>query len=128
MVITLCGSSRFVGIMAICAWLMEKNEHAITMGLHLLPRWYCKDVDDHVAEDEGVAAEMDYLHLQKIDMSDAIFVVNYQNYIGESTRNEVIHAKHTETDIRWFTHDPIGAEVMKIIEAAEFVRAAEKGE
>lgn len=36
-IVTLCGSSRFVGIMAVCAWLIERDEGAITMGLHLLP-------------------------------------------------------------------------------------------
>lgn len=39
-VITICGSSRFVDVMAVCAWLLERDERAITLGLHLLPRWY----------------------------------------------------------------------------------------
>lgn len=33
------------------------------------------------------------LHKQKIDMSDAIFVVNVDNYIGNSTRSEIEYAK-----------------------------------
>lgn len=50
-VIVLCGSSRFVDIMAVTAWLLEKEEGAITMGLHLLPEWYSEDpIPDHLAE------------------------------------------------------------------------------
>ncbi|KKK90129.1 hypothetical protein LCGC14_2726140, partial [marine sediment metagenome] len=44
-VIVLCGSSRFCDLMAVCAWLLEKEEKAITMGLHLLPQWYCHEED-----------------------------------------------------------------------------------
>jgi hypothetical protein len=36
-IVVLCGSSKFVDIMAVCAWLIERDEQAMTMGLHLLP-------------------------------------------------------------------------------------------
>ena len=56
--------------MAVCAWLIERDEGAITMGLHLLPQWYCKnEIPDHLAEHEGVAEKMDELHMRKIDMA-----------------------------------------------------------
>lgn len=35
---------------------------------------------------------LDQLHLRKIDISDAIFVVNPGNYIGRSTINEIFYA------------------------------------
>lgn len=115
-VVTMCGSSRFVDVMAVCAWLIERDEHAVTMGLHLLPEWYCK-TPDHLAEFEGVASEMDALHLQKISMSDQVFVVNVNDYIGESTTREVEFAKSRGIPIRWFTHDNIGEKVLAIMEA-----------
>jgi hypothetical protein len=63
-IIVLCGSSRFVDIMAVCAWLIERDEKAIAMGLHLLPGWYSRErIPDHLAEHEGVVADMDALHL-----------------------------------------------------------------
>jgi hypothetical protein len=115
-VITLCGSSRYCDIMAVCAWLLEKHEKAITMDLHLLPPWYCQDnIPDHLAEHEGVADQMDELHLRKIDLSDEIFVVNFNDYIGESTTKEVKYAESKDLPIRWFTHDYIGEKVNKII-------------
>lgn len=117
-IVTMCGSSKDCDIMAVCAWLIEKQEHAATMGLHLLPRWYCK-VDNHLAEHEGVSEEMDALHLRKIDMSDEIFVVNYKDYIGESTQKEIKYAMEKKIPIRWYTHDPIGLAVQKVLEEAK---------
>lgn len=117
-IVTMCGSSRYTDIMAVCAWFIERDEKAITMGLHLLPVWYCRgDIPDHLAEHEGCADEMDTLHLRKIDISDEIFVVNYDDYIGESTTREIEYAKGRKLPIRWFTHDPVGENVRKIIDA-----------
>jgi len=100
-IITLCGSSRFVDVMAVCAWLLEREEKAITMGLHLLPAWYsAEQIPDHLAEHEGVAEEMDELHLRKIGLSNEIFIVNYRDYIGDSTSREVHYAKEHGKKIR----------------------------
>jgi hypothetical protein len=116
-IVVLCGSSRFVGIMAVCAWLIERDEGAATMGLHLLPTWYGAN-GDHLAEQEGVAEKMDELHLRKIDMADEVFVVNVQNYVGSSTANEVAYAQDAGKLIRWFLTDPIGLKVQVLIDEA----------
>ena len=117
--VCLCGSSRFVDIMAVCQWFIERDEGAIGMGLHLLPYWYCKDaIPDHLAEHEGCADKMNELHLRKIDLADEIFVVNFNDYIGDSTRNEIEYAKKTGKPVRWFTHDPIGEKVKQFIKTA----------
>ena len=114
-IVTICGSSRFVDIMAVCAWILERDEQAIVMSLHLLPGWYSKElIPDHLAEHEGVADQMDELHFRKIDLSGEIFVVNYSDYIGESTTKEIEYAEKTGADIRWFTHDPVGKKVTEI--------------
>ncbi|MCK5610898.1 hypothetical protein KAR91_53990 [Candidatus Pacearchaeota archaeon] len=113
--VVLCGSSRFVDIMAVCAWLIEKQEGAITNGLHMLPIWYAKNIPDHLAEAEGVATAMDELHLRKIDQADEVFVVNFNDYIGESTTKEITYACKKGLPIRWFTHDDLGEQVRQII-------------
>lgn len=41
-------------------------------------------------------------HKKKIDMSDAIFVMNVGGYIGESTRNEIDYAKKHGKDVLYF--------------------------
>ena len=118
-IVVMCGSSKFCEIMAVVAWLIEKNENAITMGLHLLPGWYFdKIISDHLAEHEGVAKSMDELHMRKIDLCDEIFVINYKDYIGSSTHNEIMYAQKLGKNIRWYTHDDIGKETDKIIEHA----------
>ena len=48
-VTVMCGSSRFVEEMAAVAWIIERDEMSITMGLHLLPWWYLGPTD-HLAE------------------------------------------------------------------------------
>lgn len=90
-VVTVCGSSRFIEQMAVVRWELEKAGK-ITLGLHLLPMAYAQ-CQDHMAEEQDVAAAMDELHLRKIDMSDHIFVVNVDGYIGESTAREIAYAK-----------------------------------
>lgn len=122
-VVVLCGSSRFVDIMAVCAWLLERDEGAIALGLHLLPGWYSAEaIHDHLAEHEGCAQDMDELHLRKINLAmetnGSVFVVNHGDYIGQSTEREVMYAKHLGVDVRWFTHDPIGAKVRKLMAEA----------
>ena len=115
-IITLCGSSRFVDIMAVCAWLLERDEGVITTGLHLLPWWYSKqEIPDHLAEHEDVAGKMDELHFRKIDISHGIFVVNVEDYIGESTSGEIKYAQTNGKKIRWYSHDPVGDKVREII-------------
>ena len=114
-IVVLCGSSRFCDVMAVCAWIIEREEKAITMGLHLLPYWYTQ-VDSHLAEHEDVADAMGELHLRKIDLADEIFVVNRKDYIGESTGKEIEYAKDHNKKIRWYTHDSVGLLVEKIVQ------------
>ena len=38
-------------------------------------------------------AMLDDIHKRKIDMSDAIYVINRDGYIGDSTRSEINYAK-----------------------------------
>ena len=115
-VIVLCGSSQFVDVMAVCAWIIERDEQAIVMSLHLLPSWYSQErIPHHLAEHEGISEAMDELHLRKIDIGDEIFVVNYEDYIGDSTRCEIEYAQNKGKRIRWYSHDPIGEKVQKLI-------------
>ena len=104
-VITICGSSRFIDIMAVISWWLECDEGKIVHTLHLLPAWY-GEVPDHLAEAEGVADQLDALHLQKIDQSDEVFIVNWDGYIGDSTRNEIAHAQARGLLFRWLCPPP----------------------
>lgn len=118
-IVVLCGSSRFVDRMAVAAWLIERDENAIAMGLHLLPWWYSAEhIPDHLAEYEGVAKAMDALHLRKIDLADEVFVTNVGDYIGESTRREIQYAMAQDKSPRWYTSDPVADKVEDLLRAA----------
>lgn len=96
-IIALCGSSRFVEQFAVMQWNFEKGG-VIALGLHLLPHSYYQQtgivpVEHHEAEHEGVADQLDALHLKKIEMADSVYVLNIGGYIGESTAREIAYAK-----------------------------------
>ena len=103
-IICLCGSSRFVSEMAVIAWGFEKDGK-IAMGLHLMPESYGAPAD-HLAEAEGVAEQMDELHLRKIDLADRVFVVNVGGYIGDSTRREIEYAAQQGKPIVYLEPEP----------------------
>lgn len=98
-IVCLCGSSRFTAEMAVIGWELEK-EGKVVLGLHLLPDWYTTE-ESHQAEAEGVAEQMDELHLRKIDMADRVLVVNVGGYIGDSTRREIGYAGSTGKPITY---------------------------
>lgn len=84
LVITICGSTRFRPEMA------EVNRRLTLRGFVVLaPGVFAHDGDEIT---EGEKADLDALHLRKIQMSCAIYVVNPAGYIGESTRREIDYA------------------------------------
>lgn len=103
-IVCICGSSRFIGMMAVKAWELEKIG-VLTLSCHLLPSWYT-DIPHHLAEAEGVAEILDELHLRKIDMADRVFIMNSENYIGERTAIEIKYAEDHGKPIDYF-HSPV---------------------
>jgi len=105
-IICLCGSSRFIESFAVLAWELEKAGN-ITVGLHYLPPSYSREhIPDHLAEYEGIAKQMDELHLRKIDLADEVFVININGYIGESTSREIDYATKLGKPIKYL--EPVG--------------------
>ena len=103
--------------------ILWRYVHGLLRGMNRLLQWDCicclngypDCPDHHLAEHEGVADAMDKLHLHKIDISGEIFIVNYEDYIGDSTANEIKYARENNKKIRWFSCDPIGEKVMNLI-------------
>lgn len=94
-IITMCGSTRFADLMACISWEYEKIGK-IVLRVNFVPDWYVKKEgwteSSHGAEQAGLKKQLDDLHCRKIDISDKVFVCNYNGYIGESTRNEIDYA------------------------------------
>ena len=86
-VITLCGSTRFKEqFLETQKRLTLEGNIVISVGLF-----------GHCGDDEvwtpGTKEMLDNMHKRKIDMADAIYVINVGGYIGESTRSEIEYAR-----------------------------------
>lgn len=85
LVVTICGSTRFRAEMA-----AANRELTLAGHIVLAPGVFGHDGDEIT---EGQKASLDVLHLAKIRISDAVYIVNPGGYIGESTRREVVYAQ-----------------------------------
>lgn len=86
-VITLCGSTRFKEhFLEVQKKLTLEGNIVISVGMF-----------GHAGDEEAlqyeVKAMLDRQHLAKIDLADEIFVINVDNYIGDSTRKEIEYVK-----------------------------------
>ena len=92
-IITLCGSTKFKDeFLKIQKELTLKGYIVISVGL------FGHSGDNEVFSD-GVKEMLDDMHKAKIDLADAIFVINVDGYIGESTKNEIEYAKKHNKEI-----------------------------
>lgn len=92
-VITLCGSTRFKEeFLEAQKWLTLKGNIVISVGLF-----------GHSGDEEvwlpGTKEMLDDMHKRKIDMADAIFVINVNGYIGSSTRSEIEYARRNGKEV-----------------------------
>ncbi len=100
-VVTLCGSTEFKDqFLKTQAELTMKGYIVISVGAfsHTDENF----VDNMSAEEQAEMKKMlDDMHKRKIDMADAIYVINVGGYIGKSTRSEIEYAKANGNIIRY---------------------------
>lgn len=85
-VVTLCGSTKFKDeFMKAQKDLTLKGYIVISVGL------FGHSGDDEVWT-EGTKKMLDDMHKSKIDLADEIYVINVNDYIGESTKSEIQYA------------------------------------
>lgn len=83
-VVTICGSMRYSKeMMRISEELELKNGYAVIQCVY--------DIDGLINE-EFDKSSLDRIHKKKIDISDAIYVINIDGYIGNSTKKEIEYA------------------------------------
>lgn len=85
-IITICGSMKY-----------EKEMKEITLRLTLDGKTVLTPLfkTDYKTSFNGLEKTLlSKIHKEKIKLSDAIFVVNVNNYLGESTKKEIEFAKH----------------------------------
>ena len=94
-VITLCGSLRFKET------FMKVAEELEFLGNCVLTVIY-PTKEDKDAYTEKEAKMMDRMHKARIRMSDAIYVINKDGYIGTSTKSEIEYAKKLGLEIMYY--------------------------
>ena len=90
-VITLCGSTRFKED-------FERVNRELTLDGNIVISVGCfGHAGDNFNEEQKVM--LDDIHKCKIDMADAIYVINREGYIGASTKSEIEYAKAHNKEI-----------------------------
>ena len=94
-IITLCGSLKFENEMMIIAEKMALEGYCILTPVY--------PVLENVERTEEQLIKFKEEHFKRIELSDAILVVNVNNYIGNSTNLEVEYAKKLGKEIIYYT-------------------------
>ena len=94
-IITLCGSLKFQKEMMIIAEKMALEGNCILTPVY--------PILEKVEKTEEQMTKLKEAHFKRIELSDAILVVNVNNYIGKSTNLEIEHAKTLGKEILYYT-------------------------
>lgn len=90
-VVTICGSMKFKEkMMEVAKELEIKNEYVVIQCIY--------SNDKFNEKEKQILAK---LHYDKIKISDAIYVININGYIGESTTKEIEYAKKLGKEIMY---------------------------
>jgi hypothetical protein len=91
MVITLCGSARF-------RTAIDETQKYLTLQGHQI---FTVENLSNVEITKEIESMLDVSHRKKIDISDAIYVINVNGYIGESTSDEIKYATSKDKKIMY---------------------------
>ena len=84
-VITICGSLKFQKEMMIVAEKLALEGNCV-----LTPTY---PISENLKKTDEQLEKLKEAHLKRIELSDAILVINKNNYIGKSTNLEIEYAK-----------------------------------
>lgn len=93
-IVTLCGSTKFEKEFKETQRKLTIDGYiVISCGLfgHGSDKEYFESLS--LDQQNDLKKSLDKIHKSKIDLSDAIVVINPNGYIGESTKNEIEYAK-----------------------------------
>jgi len=96
-IITLCGSIKFQKEMMIVAEKLALKGNCI-----LTPTY---PVIENLEITEKQTSMLKEAHFKRIELSDAIFVVNVNGYIGNSTKLEIEYAKKLGKEIIYYKNN-----------------------
>ena len=93
-IITLCGSIKFKD-----EFMKVQEKLTLDGNIVLTPNFFNNIKKEEI--DLETKKMLDEMHKQKIDMSDEIYVINFEGYIGESTTSEIEYAKEKGKEISY---------------------------
>lgn len=93
--VTICGSMRFADEMKDIALQLE-----ISHDMNVIQCIY-NSHGVHLSDDD--MKQIVEAHYKKIELSDAIYVVNIDGYIGESVRKEIEYAERNGIEVIYHT-------------------------
>ena len=94
-IITLCGSLKFKKEMMTIAEKMTLDGYCILTPVY--------PVSEDIKRTKDQLIKLKEAHFKRIELSDAILVVNINNYIGESTNLEIDYTKKIGKEIIYYT-------------------------
>lgn len=94
-VITICGSLKFKDEMMKIAIDLALKGNCVITPIYLVDDYKLKYTKEEIET-------LNKIHKEKIRLSDAIFVVNVDGYIGSSTKNEILYAKSLNKEIIYY--------------------------
>ncbi|WP_270170186.1 hypothetical protein [Paenibacillus sp. SYP-B4298] len=103
-IITLCGSTKF----------KEQFEQAnafLTLQGNIVISLAFFEQSEGFEITEQQAERLGNLHFRKIDISDEIFVIDVNGYIGSSTKREIEYAQKKGKAIRYYSNGEISSNV-----------------
>jgi hypothetical protein len=102
-IVCLCGSTRFAYAFKQANFTETlKGNIVLSIGVNMRDSGDAKLLEAYTPDQrESIKANLDELHLRKIDLADEILVLNVENYVGDSTRREIEYARKTGKRVRW---------------------------
>ena len=95
-IITICGSLKFMNEMMVEARRLSMDGYCVLTPIY--------PVDDDIIITKKQLKLLKEQHFKKIELSDQIFVLNKDGYIGESTKLEIDYAKSLGKDIIYYNN------------------------
>ena len=94
MIITLCGSTKFKKE-------FEEENKRLTLEGHIVLSVGVFGHSENITFTSSEKRLLDEIHKRKIDLSDEIFVINKDGYIGNSTNSEIKYACNHHKRVRY---------------------------
>ena len=94
-IVTICGSMKFENEMKKVAFILETK--------HDMSVLQCVYNEDRSELGEDEIAALNSAHLKKIELADAVYVVDLHGYIGEQVKKEIEYAQNLGKEVIFHT-------------------------